>query len=198
MSYNHGLHIFFEMWIGEAYPKGGNLHMDSNWYVIQVRSRKEEYIASKCKSLISKDVLTDCFIPKYKKMKKYRGKWHNVEEVLFSGYVFLVSNNVEHLFQELKKIPDLTKLLGNDGTDIYSIQKGEVAFLNKFIKADHILDMSIGYIEGDRVIVNSGPLIGYEGLIRKIDRHKRIAYLDIQLFDQTTTVKVGLEIVSKK
>lgn len=40
--------------------------------------------------------------------------------------------------------------------------------------------------------------MGYEGDIIKIDRHKRIAYVNVSLFDRITTVKVGLEIISKK
>jgi transcriptional antiterminator NusG len=57
--------------------------------------------------------------------------------------------------------------------------------------------MSKGIIEGDHIIVESGPLKGYEGFIKKIDRHKRIAFIDVELFNTVTTVKVGLEIVSK-
>jgi transcriptional antiterminator NusG len=57
--------------------------------------------------------------------------------------------------------------------------------------------MSKGIIEGDQIIVERGPLKGYEGFIKKIDRHKRIAFIDIELFNTITTIKVGLEIVSK-
>ena len=57
--------------------------------------------------------------------------------------------------------------------------------------------MSTGYIEGDQVIVVEGPLKGYEGSIRKIDRHKRVAYLDLEGFEDVSSIKVGLEIVSK-
>ena len=70
-------------------------------------------------------------------------------------------------------------------------------FLAQFGGKQHIVDMSIGYIEGDVIHINEGPLIGYEGHIVKIVRHKRIAYVDISLFGRDTTVKVGLEIISK-
>lgn len=173
--------------------------MDSNWYVIQVRSQKENEIAQTCKTLISQNVLQECFVPKYKKMKKVSGKWLEVEEVLFNGYVFIVTDYIDLLFHELRKIPDLTKLLGNDGNEIYPIREDEVFLLQKFLKIsnDYSIGMSIGYIEGDTVTITSGPLKGFEGLIKKIDRHKRVAYLDVQLFEQVSFVKVGLEIVSK-
>ena len=58
--------------------------------------------------------------------------------------------------------------------------------------------MSEGVIEGDRVIVLNGPLMNHEGRISKIDRHRRIAYLDMPMMGRTKTIKVGLEIVSKR
>lgn len=39
---------------------------------------------------------------------------------------------------------------------------------------------------------------GTEGNIRRIDRHKRIAYLEIEMFGRTVEMKVGLEIIRKE
>ena len=47
------------------------------------------------------------------------------------------------------------------------------------------------------VMVTDGPLKGHEALIRKINRYKRVAYLDMRMFGRTKTIKVGLEIVRK-
>ena len=44
---------------------------------------------------------------------------------------------------------------------------------------------------------HSGPLQGMEGAIRKIDRHKRIAVLSLDMFGRTVDMKVGLEIIEK-
>ena len=40
-------------------------------------------------------------------------------------------------------------------------------------------------------------LQGMEGAIRKIDRHKRIAVLSLDMFGRTVDMKVGLEIIEK-
>lgn len=45
--------------------------MFDNWYVVQVRSGKEEEIVKKCQFFIDHDILIDCFIPITKKKKKY-------------------------------------------------------------------------------------------------------------------------------
>ena len=168
-----------------------------NWYVIQVRSGHEREIADKCRFLISDDILKECFIPEYIAKKKFRGEWHDVRNVLFRGYVFLISDHIDELFNELKKIPDFTKVIGKKKETIYPLKDGEVEFLKTFGKEDHIVNMSVGFIEGDRIHITEGPLQDREGLIAKIDRHKRIAYISVNIFNEETTAKVGLEIISK-
>jgi transcriptional antiterminator NusG len=55
----------------------------------------------------------------------------------------------------------------------------------------------VGVIEGDRIIVTKGPLQGFESLIKKIDRHKRKATIEITLMGLPLAVDVGLEVISK-
>ena len=63
---------------------------------------------------------------------------------------------------------------------------------------DHVLKMSEGIIEGDEIRVLKGPLQGYEALVTKVERHKRIAFIDLDILGRTKTVKVGLKIVQKR
>lgn len=171
--------------------------MYDNWYVIQVKSGNEEKIRDICYRLIPKNILSECFIPRTKTVRKLRGQFYEREDILFKGYVFMISDVIDDLYQQLKLIPELTKVLGNDGQGILPLLKEEVMFLLQFGKENHIVEMSKGYIVGTKINITSGPLVGNEGIIRKIDRHKRIAYIEVKLFDQLTTVKVGLEIISK-
>ena len=62
---------------------------------------------------------------------------------------------------------------------------------------EQVVRMSEGIIEGEKVHVTDGPLQGMEGYIRKIDRHKRKAYLEISMFGRIQSVQIGLEIVKK-
>lgn len=70
-------------------------------------------------------------------------------------------------------------------------------FLTKFANRNHVVDMSCGVIKNDKIIITDGPLMNLEGYITKIDRHKRIAYVDVELLGKITRVQVGLEIISK-
>ena len=53
--------------------------------------------------------MIDCFNAGICLSKKYLGKWHDVKDILFKGYIFMISDHIEELNVELKKIPDFTK-----------------------------------------------------------------------------------------
>lgn len=167
------------------------------WYVIQVRTGNEEEIKLQCEKLIEPEILEKCFIPYYEQMKRYHGKWHKERRILFPGYVFLVSDAKEKLPFALKRVMGLTKLIKAD-SEILPLSEAEVDFLLDFGKEEQVVGMSKGIIVNDKVMIQEGPLKGNEGLIKKIDRHKRKAWLKLSLLGRTVETQVGLEIVEKR
>lgn len=166
------------------------------WYVIQVRTGTEESIRLQCEAKISPNVLERCFIPCYEERRKVRGDWRTLQRILFPGYVFLITEEVEQLYMELKKVIGLTRLLGT-GDEVIALTERETDFLRKFGGEEQVVKMSQGIIEGSRTRILSGPLTGMEGQIRKIDRHKRKAWLEVEMFGREQLVEVGLEIAMK-
>ena len=166
------------------------------WYVVQVRSGTEHNIRIQCNKKIPDTVMEKCFIPYYEEKKKQNGTWNTLQKVLFPGYIFMITEDVEKLFFYLKTIEGMTKLIGT-GQDIIPLNEQEVFFLERFGGKEQIVTMSEGIIKGTQVIITSGPLMGMESLIKKIDRHKRKAWLNLEMFGKTQYVEVGLEITKK-
>lgn len=166
------------------------------WYVVQVCTGTEEGIRTQCLKKLSPPALKDCFIPYYEEKKRFKGEWHTRQRILFPGYIFAVSEEIETLRDQLKTIIGLTKLLGT-GDEITPLTEREEAFLLSFGGEEQIVRMSEGIIENDKVKIISGPLKGKEAYIRKIDRHKRKAWLELPMFGRTQRVEAGLEITAK-
>ena len=166
------------------------------WYVMQVRTGSEENIQLQCQKDISSDILEDCFIPYYEEKKNIKGEWKTQRKILFPGYVFLDSRQVVRLYSNLQQVSGLTKLL-KTGDEVVPLTKEEVHFLKTFGGEEQIVAVSEGIIENSKVIVMSGPLMGKEGYIKRIDRHKRRAFLEMPMLGQRQKIRVGLEIVSK-
>lgn len=166
------------------------------WYVVQVRTGTEENIRLQCEANIPEEIMERCFIPYYEERRRIRGEWMTVKRILFPGYVFLITEKMEELFHQLKKVVGLTKMLGT-GEEIIPLTETETEFLKRFGGEDQIVEMSEGIIEQSRIRILSGPLMGMEGQIRKIDRHKRKAWIEVELFGRIQRVEVGLEIPMK-
>lgn len=167
------------------------------WYVIQVHTGKEQETVLQCQKLVSPAVLGKSFLPYYKAMKRYQGEWHMETRILFPGYVFLVTDQPERLFLELKKVPGLTKLLGT-GEEIVPLTLEEITYLQRIGRQDQIVEMSTGVIDNGELQVLEGPLAGMEKSVKKIDRHKRKAWVEMKLFGKVVETVVGLEIVEKR
>lgn len=167
------------------------------WYVVQVRSGTEDRIVSQCQNVIDANVLERCFVPYYEESKKYQGAWHTEKKILFPGYVFMVSGQLTALYKSLQNVIGMTRLLGT-GKEIVPLREDEIGLLQKLGVGEKPLEISAGFIENDTVVITEGPLEGMEGFIRRIDRHKRKAWLDIGMFGRTMRMEAGLEIIEKK
>lgn len=167
------------------------------WYVIQVRTGSEKEIVKQCRTVIPQEILESSFLPYFEEMKRYQGSWHRQKKLLFPGYVFLISKDSGVLYQGLKKVIGLTKLL-KTGEQIIALTEAEKAFLLKLGGEEQLVKMSTGLMEQDRIVILNGPLKGLEGYIKRIDRHRREACLELPLFGRMLDTKVGLEIIAKK
>ena len=166
------------------------------WYVMQVRTGSEESIKLQCERLIPTAILERCFLPYYEERRSIQGQWKTMRRILFPGYVFVVTENLENMYPFLKQVQGLTKILGT-GKEIVPLSGREVAFMKRIGGEEQLVEMSEGIIEGGQVKISTGPLMGMEGCIRKIDRHKRKAWIEVEMFGRMQTVQVGLEIVEK-
>lgn len=166
-------------------------------YVIQVVGGKEQRTCSLVNRLLS-DSIQECFVPQREVMRRAEGQWTSVRETLFPGYLFVETNDIKHVMERLARVPAFTRLLGVSDEKVIPLSPDEVTWLTALMQPlDKVVEMSVGVIEGDRIVVTDGPLVGHEALISKIDRHKRLAWLDMRMFGRTKTIKVGLEIVRK-
>ena len=162
------------------------------WYVIWTSTGSER---KTCEAVSSK--VKRAFVPTKTVAKKTEGKWSETDKPLFPGYLFADTDDIDSLSAFLWKMEGFGKVLDTE-REIYPIYGDEEEFVERLYERGGSFDLSTGYIEGERIVITSGPLKGMEGLIRKIDRHKRTAYLRLSFFEREIMTSVGLEITEKK
>ena len=174
-----------------------NALTESSWVVAKVTAGKEDEIRENCAAMLSKEVLKDVFVPKHVRLKKYRGEWRRETRPLYSGYVFMVTDDPEALDKALLKVPGYHRLL-KAADVILTVSDEEKAFINRIAGRDNVVEISTGYKEGDTIKIVSGPMMGLEGDIVHVDRHKRLVTINVSLFGRTVKTTLGLELTYKQ
>ncbi|MCR4842842.1 MAG: antiterminator LoaP [Eubacterium sp.] len=165
------------------------------WYVIQVRTGRENIIRDTCCALIRQGD-EEVFVPESVLRKHIAGEWVDIKRPMFPGYVFFDTDDAESLYMRLKAIPTMTKVL-KTGESFSPMSPAEQAVFDRILGNERVLAMSEGIIEGDVVKVAAGPLSYLEGSIVKIDRHKKMAIIEVDFLGQKKRIKAGLEIVER-
>ena len=167
------------------------------WYVIQVARGHEEAMAELIARVAPAEVLEECFYPQYETEIKLRGTWKRVATPLFPGYLIAVTNDAAGLEGELAKLPEFARVLSM-GERPVPLAKEEVELIGGFTHpGERVVPMSQAVKEGERVVVVAGPLLGHEGLIRDVNRHKSTATLEIDLCGRKVATRVGLAVLAE-
>lgn len=176
------------------------------WYVIQVQTGREqqmcrviERVCAEADLVSDEDeqLLEECFSPTFQTEHKIGGEWKQVEKLLLPGYVIAVTARPDAVVQQLRRTPEFTRLLST-GETFVPLRDDERAWMEEFTKrGERTIAMSVGYREGDRVVVTQGPLKGREGVITRVNRKKSLAFLEMHVGGMTIKTMVGLAIVSE-
>lgn len=166
------------------------------WYVIQVKSTREHYILSLCEERVRMPS-EEMFVMKcVRYLRESDGSWRENEVIAFPGYVFADTEDIDSLRERLKRIPELTKVIGA-GDEIFPIYENEKKLLELLGGKEHIISASKGVKKGDEIVVLSGDLVGHEAMIKWVNIHKKLALIEFDIAGQKVRTKVGLEILKK-
>ena len=163
--------------------------MRTIWYLLRCPVGNEWDFVRKFRELAEPGQLEEVIRFEYQRLMRYRGGWHVERRTLLPGCVFL---SVAKL--DVPKDPWREKDRA-EGT--FSLIPCEIPYVKGMCREENVVGMSKGVIRNGRPVITSGPLKGREGLIREIDRHKRIADIEIPLAGERRQVTVGLEIYEK-
>lgn len=121
------------------------------------------------------------------RLRRYEGSWHTEKVALFPEHIVIESND-QYVLEDY---------LHNSNANLNSISPTNEYLLRQLCGPEGFLRMSRGVIHGGITCVTEGPLKGKEAIIRKIDRHKRLATLTLPDPEDHLSLRVGLEIVEK-
>lgn len=178
------------------------------WYVLFVRAGTEHRVAEDIKQYFELHPIPyefDAFCPEsehyYRSKDRTAGRCYK-RRPLFPGYVFLETQmpSTEFLATSSTYIfasSDIIRVLRYGDSDRIALPENERMRLEFLLKGKRCVEHSVGYILGDKIHIECGPLVGFEGNIVHLDRHNRSATIELDMFGGKNRAVLALEIVSK-
>ncbi|MGM9947042.1 transcription termination/antitermination NusG family protein [Floccifex sp.] len=149
-----------------------------NYYVLFVQTQNQDVLVS----LLRKEGM-EAFSFKY---EYYRRDIDGISlKALFPGYVFVRSNkNQVDFFTAIRKMEVKKGFIKElRYKDVPALTKEEIVVLERLLDKQGILRMSYGHLENKRLTIDSGPLMGFEDYIVKVDRHNHMVWLNLYFLD---------------
>ncbi len=170
--------------------------MADTWYVVQVKSGDEHELRLLIENRSGNDLKGKCFVPLYEEVRRSGGKCNIYFRRLFPGYIFVESDNPQNIFENLKKVPEFTKLLGtveDDGTKLFiPIGDKDREFLQTLF-TDGMMHVSYVHMaKNGRIDKIVGPLANYKDHITKLEMRHRMAVVEAEMFGKKRKVRFGL------
>ena len=164
------------------FPEDRSLEEDVGlWWVLHTKPNCEKMVAT---YLLNRKI--SYYLPQYEKKIRYGnlGRVRTREVPVFSGYLCFALDRQQHnLLYDTKKFVRIIKV-DDQATFVKELQ----AVAQAVESYDDIL-VHEGLVPGRRVLILSGPMTGYEGLIVRRLKEKQLA-LQVRMFNQTVLVKL--------
>ena len=151
------------------------------WYALQVRSRKENYVASQ---ITGRGY--ECLLPTYRSVRKWSDRVKELEQPLFPGYLFSRFDIQDR--RPLITTPGVLQIVGSGRTAI-PVSDEEIRAL-QLIVSSGVSKEPWPYLEvGQRVRVNYGALTGLEGILVDLKGNHRVV-LSVTLLQRSVAMEV--------
>lgn len=167
------------------------------WYVIQVVGGREETAKRLIEERADPATFDEVFVPHYRASRKVNGEWEFHYPVLTPGYLICDTREIGAFEAQLRAIPAFMRLLG-DSSGFKPLDRAERAWLEEWTsREDRVVQGSTGRIEKGRLKILSGPLLGREADVVKVNRRKKKAVVRMVIMGRPKEVTLELEIVGK-
>lgn len=149
------------------------------WYAARAGEGREDALARRLRTLLARDVLEDAFCPGWEMVLRRRGERFGAVRAMFPGYALLASADGAALSRALSGLSFAVPMAGRRAGALSPLDADVQKWLEGALDEGRVLRASEGFIEGGVLTVERGPLRGSEALVRRIDRHRSMAWVGL-------------------
>ncbi len=178
--------------MGRRTPRGRE-----RWYLLRMPEGREASLCTELKRLLPASVLTDAFVLRKERWMKRGGTWFLEPVNMYRGYVFAISSDAAGLAKSLARLTLPVELVGTEARSWAPLADEAAAWYAAAMDGSHVIRSSTAVIVDGELHVQSGPLVGQESRISKVDRHRRRCQVRVGEGDTAFTEQAPIDVPFK-
>lgn len=177
-----------------------------NYYALQVKTRSEDLFITKVTKSLDQEVSNTIrfFFPKKKMPIRKEGKIKWEICPIFPGYIFLETEDLDTsiskhpIYWATRTTPGFYRFLPIS-QEPKPLEGRDLATLQHFLSFGALAEQSkVMFDENDRIKVIVGPLKGLEGRIIKVDKRKKRARIQLDMYEKSFHIDLAFEIIGQE
>ncbi len=153
-------------------------------------------LINKVNDILFNDIHYNLLIPKRKIYERRQGVTNEVVRKMFPGYVLLETDSILEFYYKMKRLPRIKNIL-RCGEYFHEVKYNEIHQILSMIDDNGLIGISEALIINDTIQVIKGPLYGYTGTIKKVDKRKGRAKVLFKIGPNEHLIDLGINILKK-
>ncbi len=169
------------------------------WFIIQTYSSQEYKVKRSLEQRIAafklQDQIYEILIPEEDIIEVKNNKKVESTKKMYPGYIFVRMNFNDEVWYMMKRIPGLSKFMGNQDTPL-PVKDDEMLKVLRQVGVK-VQKYQIDFEIGDMVKIIAGPFRGYTGPVKELNAEKGKLKSMLLIFGRETPVEIDFDQVEK-
>ncbi len=175
--------------------------MARQWYVVQVYSTFEDYVAGQLKERIERSGLGDKFgeimVPREEVVELKKGQKITSQRKFFPGYILVEMEMNEETWHIVQDTPKVSGFLGSGGKPRPMPKREVEALCRQIEEGVERPRPKVMFDVGEAVRVIDGPFASFNGVVEEVMEDKAKLKVSVSIFGRPTPVELDYSQVEK-
>ena len=163
------------------------------WYLLKTWIGREEEVAGEIRRNVPNDLYNECFVIYQERIWRKQQRSTVQLKSVFPGCIFLTCPVAKVSWQQLERIPAISRLIAFGGLSMFPMMEEDARFLEKISGDEHIIRLS--YVlkdEEGNIRKLSGPLKDFLGQVERNQFKKRYVMARHRLWGEEKLFVLGI------
>lgn len=165
--------------------------MHPSWYALHVRTGTEDDVARAVQGLGY-----DTCSPTRTMIERRGGRWAAVDRTMLQGYVLIRLDLSVKAYAQIRALQGVIRFLG--ATSPETVPDEQMRVMLTLGNDGTPLGPSKAHYEGSALVVDEGPLKGWETKITEVDARRKRAKVSITLLQEQVSVELAMETTGRQ